>query len=219
MCWTNNGCLITILAEYLPKHTHEFYQFCYVNADNVINGASTPFQFSIAETTSTDTVDNIISTNNEFQCVQEEFKPNNECDIIDRNACTECTSLRKQNEMLQSTIFNINTTMSKYDSQISDLRKSIENIKSLLSITQDDVFDFKTRLKTAGEEFKKIYLEKARTVKKYEKLVRKCQSKKNSDSSPSDFDNLDEFEPFPALPFPDDMQQIWLFFYSFMHTN
>lgn len=35
-----------ISAKNLPKNSNEFYQFCYVNAENSICGASIPFQFS-----------------------------------------------------------------------------------------------------------------------------------------------------------------------------
>lgn len=177
-----------------------------MNADNAISGASVPFQFSVSETSSTDTVDNKISTIEEEQIVQVEVKPNNECDKAE--TCTECTKLKQNNEFLQSTVLNFNSALQKYDSRISDLRKDIESLKSLLSVTQDDVSDFKVRLKMAGDEFKKLYIEKSRTEKKYEKLVKKCRTKKGTETSQREYDFLDELEPFPVLPFPADMKQI-----------
>lgn len=36
-----------LLAYYLPKDD-EYYQFCYVDQDGIVRGASVPFQFRVA---------------------------------------------------------------------------------------------------------------------------------------------------------------------------
>lgn len=182
-----------------------------MNVDNGISGASVPFQFTVTETESIDTVDSKVVLSDEISVVEivNVEKPNINCDKND-SQCTECTKLKKQNELLQTTIKNFNHSLQKYDTQILDLRNEIENLKTLLNVTQDDVSEFKLRLKMAGEEFKKLYLEKIHVEKKYDKLIKKCKARKGKqvNRSQPDYDFLDELEPFPVFPFPTEMKQI-----------
>ena len=50
---TDNDVVI-LIAYYLPKDDAEFYQFCYIDSNGQVRGASTPFCFKTSGEQSTD---------------------------------------------------------------------------------------------------------------------------------------------------------------------
>lgn len=188
-----------ILAENLPRNSYEFYQFCYVNSENSICGASIPFQFEVPDSVAAVEADQWSKI--ELSDVQTSLTMIEADGPSSPATCAKCVELKQQNENLTHSLQHYDTAMQKYDSDIKHLKYDIELLKRSLTLTQTNVNDFKDRLQEAGEEFKKLYLEKTRIEKKYNKLVKKCQSKKNTENTSTEFDFLDELEPFPAFPF------------------
>ncbi|XP_036889236.1 calcium-binding and coiled-coil domain-containing protein 2 [Sturnira hondurensis] len=99
-------------AYYLPKDD-EYYQFCYVDQDGVVRGASIPFQFrpeneeDILVVTTQGEVEEIEQHNNELCKENQELKDS-------------CVSLQKQNSDLQA-----------------ELQKKQEELETLKSINQE----------------------------------------------------------------------------------
>lgn len=116
----------------------------------------------------------------------------------------ESNDLLEENQQLRKELQKTDASIKNCDSQISELKSEIESLKEMLCVTQKDVADLKVRMDVANEEYKKLYAEKARTEKKYEKLVKKCQGnkgKRNSESSCDlSSDYLGELDPLPPFP-------------------
>ncbi|XP_053512961.1 calcium-binding and coiled-coil domain-containing protein 2 [Artibeus jamaicensis] len=99
-------------AYYLPKDD-EYYQFCYVDQDGVVRGASIPFQFrpeneeDILVVTTQGEVEEIEQHNNELRKENQELKDS-------------CVSLQKQNSDLQA-----------------ELQKKQEELETLKSINEE----------------------------------------------------------------------------------
>lgn len=129
----------------LPRNCVEFYQFCYVTVDDMICGASIPFQFT--ELT--------------------------------------CGSCEVSNERLEA-----------YRKDVQILEKKVEELSKSLTESEKSTAKYKLRLQMAEEAYKKLYMEKVRAERKYEKLAKKCQAKK----SLGEVDVLGELEPLPPMP-------------------
>lgn len=111
-------------------------------------------------------------------------------------------SLVEDNKQIKEELHITSTSLRDCDSQISDLKSEIENLKDMLRLTQNDVSDLKTRMDVANDEYKKLFAEKTRVEKKYDKLVKKCQAKakKPLDSNDLSQDYLGELDPLPPFP-------------------
>lgn len=112
---------------------------------------------------------------------------------MNTQTCDNCGSSKQENE-------KIIETLDMYKKQLNKLQSQIDHLNKSLLITQQDVSEFKLRLQLAGEEYKKLYIDKMQTEKKYQRLLKKCQSKKNGKVNCMEFDLLEELEPFPPFP-------------------
>ncbi|XP_010181163.1 PREDICTED: calcium-binding and coiled-coil domain-containing protein 2 [Mesitornis unicolor] len=108
---------IQFKAYYLPKDD-EYYQFCYVDQDGVVRGASVPFQFraetedDILVVTTQGEVEEIELQNKNLRKENEELK-------------ASCASLQKQNNDLQEEL----NKAQELQNSLESLRSSAENLE------------------------------------------------------------------------------------------
>ncbi|NXV72614.1 CACO2 protein, partial [Atlantisia rogersi] len=114
---------IQFKAYYLPKDD-EYYQFCYVDQDGVVRGASVPFQFraetedDILVVTTQGEVEEIELQNKNLQKENEELR-------------ASCASLQKQTMDLQEQLSKAQELQSRFDSLRSDTEKLELELQSL----------------------------------------------------------------------------------------
>ncbi|XP_056672843.1 calcium-binding and coiled-coil domain-containing protein 2 isoform X2 [Monodelphis domestica] len=111
-------------AYYLPKDD-EYYQFCYVDQDGVVRGASVPFQFrpeseeDILVVTTQGEVEEIEQLNKELRQQNQELKDN-------------CLSLQKQNSDMHAELQKVQDLQEKLES-LTDINKKLEQKVSVLN--------------------------------------------------------------------------------------
>lgn len=176
----------------LPKNCNEIYQICYISGENVLYGASSPFQFA-AEVSPIMTQSSLSMASGEDVCDRTMFE--NQDDL---------RKLKEENEMLRASlkamIAQKNGQGSRnYDSDISDLRKITDSLKEALAQQQREINMLKVKITNGGEEYRKLYLEKVKVEKKYDKLKNKVEDngKIVSDAVNFDIGDLKSIPPFP----------------------
>ncbi|XP_018561829.1 calcium-binding and coiled-coil domain-containing protein 2 [Anoplophora glabripennis] len=175
----------------LPKNS-EIYQICYISGENVLQGASSPFQFAAEVIPMTQSSMSIVSGE----------------DVCDRTISDNQDELRKlkeENEMLRTSlkavIFQKNGRGAKnYDSEISDLRKITDSLKEALAQQQKEINMLKVKITNGGEEYRKLYLEKVKVEKKYDKLRNKMEDTGKTVSEAVNFD-IGDLKSIPPFPF------------------
>ncbi|KAM9215194.1 calcium-binding and coiled-coil domain-containing protein 2 [Leptosomus discolor] len=121
---------IQFKAYYLPKDD-EYYQFCYVDQDSVVRGASVPFQFrpetedDILVVTTQGEVEEIELQNKNLHKENEELK-------------ASCASLQKQNSDLQEELKktqnsseSLRSNTEKLELELNSLKKENKHLKEL----------------------------------------------------------------------------------------
>ncbi|NXW08794.1 CACO2 protein, partial [Fregetta grallaria] len=124
---------IQFKAYYLPKDD-EYYQFCYVDQDGVVRGASVPFQFraetedDILVVTTQGEVEEIELQNKNLRKENEELK-------------ASCASLQKQNidlqeevnktQELQNSLESLRSNTEKLELELNSLKKENKHLKEL----------------------------------------------------------------------------------------
>ncbi|KAG5885492.1 hypothetical protein JTB14_013510 [Gonioctena quinquepunctata] len=177
----------------LPKNNIEIYQICYLSGENELHGASSSFQFSSGKSPK-GKVPALVLDNKK---ITKEVSGANDIEI---------KTLKEENAFLRDTvktlIAQINPEPIKnYDEDIRQLQKITDTLKLDLVSQQQEIDSLKSKIIEAGEEYKKIYLEKYKIEKKYEQL----KSKKESDSKRTvdlltfDIDELKSIPPFPFI--------------------
>ncbi|KAM9368940.1 calcium-binding and coiled-coil domain-containing protein 2 isoform 4-T4 [Phaethornis superciliosus] len=124
---------IQFKAYYLPKDD-EYYQFCYVDQDGLVRGASVPFQFraetedDILVVTTQGEVEEIEIQNKKLREENEELK-------------ASCASLQKQNidlqeevkntQELQNNLESLRSSTEKLEQELNSLKKENKHLKEL----------------------------------------------------------------------------------------
>ncbi|GLV34502.1 hypothetical protein CBL_09750 [Carabus blaptoides fortunei] len=212
---------IKFAANSLPRDTNEFYQLCYLSGENAVCGASIPFQFTNANGTMlTSTYAecfeslqmNLSKTTSGFGSQRSSLvvdsltvKETSPAVTYSNNLIADVAQVKEENKQLKRDLLQTTTSLQRCDSQMKDLQSEVDSLKSVLQVTQNDVADLKLRMDMANDEYRKLYAEKTRTERKYEKLVTKCQvrvsQKKTMDStSDTSCDFIGELEPLPPFP-------------------
>uniref|UniRef100_A0A5G2QKC1 Calcium-binding and coiled-coil domain-containing protein 2 n=1 Tax=Sus scrofa TaxID=9823 RepID=A0A5G2QKC1_PIG len=160
-------------AYYLPKDD-EYYQFCYVDQDGVVRGASIPFQFrpeneeDILVVTTQGEVEEIEQHNKELRKENKELKDS-------------CVSLQKQNSDLQA-------ELQKKQEELETLKSISKKLEETMKEQKDS---WKTELLQLKEQSQKMSSENERMgvrvdqlqaqlstqEKEMEKLVQRVQEK------------------------------------------
>lgn len=117
----------------------------------------------------------------------------------------ELQKLREENEMLRACLkammaLKSGQSLKNYDSEIVELRKITDNLKESLNHQQKEINSLKIKITDGGEEYKKLYLEKVRIEKKYDKLKNKMDD--NGKRIPEIFNfDIGDLKSIPPFPF------------------
>ncbi|XP_063210640.1 calcium-binding and coiled-coil domain-containing protein 2 isoform X1 [Chroicocephalus ridibundus] len=177
---------IQFKAYYLPKDD-EYYQFCYVDQDGVVRGASVPFQFraetedDILVVTTQGEVEEIELQNKNLQKENEELK-------------ASCASLKKQNidlqkelnkmQELQNSLESLRSNTEKLELELNSLKKENKQLKELDDCREAELHQLKeqiqnvtsdkdrleTRLKTAMDHMDQLQSQVLNYEKEMENL-------------------------------------------------
>ncbi|KFO09844.1 Calcium-binding and coiled-coil domain-containing protein 2 [Balearica regulorum gibbericeps] len=164
---------IQFKAYYLPKND-DYYQFCYVDQDGAVRGASVPFQFRAK--TEDDIL--VVSTQEEVEEIELE---NKNLRKENEELKASCASLQKQNinlqeelnktQELQNSLESLRSNTEKLELELRSLKKENKHLKDLLKEQIQNVTSDKecleTRLKTALDQMDQLQSQ----VLNYEKEV------------------------------------------------
>ncbi|XP_010225586.1 PREDICTED: calcium-binding and coiled-coil domain-containing protein 2 [Tinamus guttatus] len=166
---------IQFKAYYLPKDD-EYYQFCYVDQDGVVRGASVPFQFRA------ETEDDILVVTTQGEV--EEIELQNKNLLKENEELKEsCASLQKQNmdlqeqlrktQELQNSFESLKSNTEKVEQELNSLKEENKHLKELTKCEEAELHQLKeqiqkvtsekehleTRLKTALDRMDQLQVE------------------------------------------------------------
>ncbi|KAM6312036.1 calcium-binding and coiled-coil domain-containing protein 2 [Podargus strigoides] len=149
---------IQFKAYYLPKDD-EYYQFCYVDQDRVVRGASVPFQFraetedDILVVTTQGEVEEIELQNKNLHKENEELKAN-------------CASLQKQNihlqeevnkaQELQNSLESLRSNTEKLELELNSLKKENKHLKELDDCREAELQQLKEKIQNVTSNNKRL---------------------------------------------------------------
>ncbi|KAM9368937.1 calcium-binding and coiled-coil domain-containing protein 2 isoform 1-T1 [Phaethornis superciliosus] len=184
---------IQFKAYYLPKDD-EYYQFCYVDQDGLVRGASVPFQFraetedDILVVTTQGEVEEIEIQNKKLREENEELK-------------ASCASLQKQNidlqeevkntQELQNNLESLRSSTEKLEQELNSLKKENKHLKELgdcreaelhqlreqIQNVTSDKEHLETRLKVALDHMDQLQSQVSNYKKEVENLSRMDRDK------------------------------------------
>ncbi|XP_010006868.1 PREDICTED: calcium-binding and coiled-coil domain-containing protein 2 [Chaetura pelagica] len=149
---------IQFKAYYLPKDD-EYYQFCYVDQDGVVRGASVPFQFraetedDILVVTTQGEVEEIELQNKNLRQENEELKAN-------------CASLQSQNthlqeevtkaQELQKSLESLRSNTEKLELELDSLKKENKHLKELDGCREAELQQLKEQIQTVSSDKERL---------------------------------------------------------------
>ncbi|XP_009982505.1 PREDICTED: calcium-binding and coiled-coil domain-containing protein 2 [Tauraco erythrolophus] len=179
---------IQFKAYYLPKDDKD-YQFCYVDQDGVVRGASVPFQFKA------ETEDDILVVTTQGEVEEVELQ-NKNLRKENEELKASCASLQKQNtdlqeelkktQELQNKLESLRSNTEKLKLELNSLEKENKDLKELdgsrkaelqqlkeqiRNVTSDKA-DLETKLKTALEYMEQLQSQVLNCKKEVENLSR-----------------------------------------------
>ncbi|XP_035203605.1 calcium-binding and coiled-coil domain-containing protein 2 [Oxyura jamaicensis] len=184
---------IQFKAYYLPKDD-EYYQFCYIDQDGVVRGASVPFQFRA------ETEDDILVVTTQGEVEEIELQNKNLLKENEELQAT-CANLQKQNtelqeelkktQELQNGLESLRSSTEKLELELNSLKKENKHLKELDKCREAELHLFKeqiqnvtsekvhleTRLKTALDHMDQLQSQVLNYEKEMENLVRKDHNK------------------------------------------
>lgn len=193
---------ITLNKHILPKNSSEVYQICYISSESELHGASTPFQFYSEEmlvASSCPSTSKSLSENISKSHIFLEHKDQ------------EIARLKEENILLKESLKALllsrnNGSVKNYDEDIQELKELTQALKSMLQEHEKELDMLKSKITEGGEEYKKLYLEKIKIERKYDRLKNR-RSERDSfqeEVKPINNDNFDigdltSIPPFPSL--------------------
>ncbi|NXW36275.1 CACO2 protein, partial [Phaetusa simplex] len=149
---------IQFKAYYLPKDD-EYYQFCYVDQDGVVRGASVPFQFraetedDILVVTTQGEVEEVELQNKNLHKENEELKAN-------------CASLEKQNihlekelnkmQELQNSLESLRSNTEKLELELNSLKKENKQLKELDDCREAELHQLKEQIQNVTSDKERL---------------------------------------------------------------
>ncbi|NXW48035.1 CACO2 protein, partial [Nyctiprogne leucopyga] len=181
------GLLCLSEAYYLPKDD-EYYQFCYVDQDGVVRGASVPFQFraetedDILVVTTQGEVEEIELQNTNLRKENEELRAS--CASLQQQAIDLQEEVKKTQE-LQNSLESLRSNTEKLKLELNSLKKENKHLKELDDCKEAELHQLKeqiqnvtsekerleTRLKTALEHMDQLQSQVLNYEKEVEKLA------------------------------------------------
>lgn len=166
-------------AYYLPKDD-EYYQFCYVDQDGVVRGASIPFQFrpeneeDILVVTTQGEVEEIEQHNSELRKENQELKDS--CVSLQKQNSDLQTELQKKQEELE-TLKSINKKLEQkmkeqdsWEAELLQLRVQNQKMSSENEQMEVRVDQLQAQLSTQEEEMRKFVQENQDKTQQLEHL-------------------------------------------------
>ncbi|NXJ57653.1 CACO2 protein, partial [Spizaetus tyrannus] len=149
---------IQFKAYYLPKDD-EYYQFCYIDQDGVVRGASVPFQFraetedDILVVTTQGEVEEIELQNKNLRKENEELK-------------ASCASLQKQNmdlqedlkktQELQNSLESLRSNTETLELELNSLKKENKRLKELDDGREAEVHQLKEQIQNVTSDKERV---------------------------------------------------------------
>ncbi|NXC48796.1 CACO2 protein, partial [Penelope pileata] len=184
---------IQFKAYYLPKDD-EYYQFCYIDQDGMVRGASVPFQFRA------ETEDDILVVTKQGEV--EEIELQNKNLLKEKEELqASCAGLQKQNtnlqeelkktQELQNALESLRSSTEKLELELNSLKTENKHLKELDERRERELHQFKeqiekvtsekeslaTRLKTALDHVDQLQSRVSNYEKEMENLVHKDREK------------------------------------------
>ncbi|XP_064380699.1 calcium-binding and coiled-coil domain-containing protein 2 isoform X2 [Dromaius novaehollandiae] len=149
---------IQFKAYYLPKDD-EYYQFCYVDQDGVVRGASVPFQFRA------ETEDDILVVTTQGEV--EEIELQNKNLLKENEELKEsCTSLQKKNmdlqeqlkktQELQNGFESLKSNKEKLELELNSLKKENKHLKELDNCREAELHQLKEQIQNVTSEKERL---------------------------------------------------------------
>ncbi|XP_074117351.1 calcium-binding and coiled-coil domain-containing protein 2 isoform X3 [Sminthopsis crassicaudata] len=185
-------------AYYLPKDD-EYYQFCYVDQDGVVRGASVPFQFrpeseeDILVVTTQGEVEEIEQLNKELRQQNQELKDN-------------CVSLQKQNsdmhaelqktQELQKRLESLTEINKTLEQKVNVLTEENKSLKVQKGCWETELLQFKVQNQNVASENEKICVRLKTTLDHLDQLQAQIsiQEKEMEKLSQGDRDKTEQLE-------------------------
>ncbi|XP_059686459.1 calcium-binding and coiled-coil domain-containing protein 2 [Gavia stellata] len=150
---------IQFKAYYLPKDD-EYYQFCYIDQDGMIRGASVPFQFRA------ETEDDILVVTTQGEVEEIELQ-NKNLHKENEELKASCASLQKQNsdlqeelnktQELQNSLESLRSNTEKLELELNSLKKENKHLKELDDCREAELHQLKEQIQNVT--FAKEHLE------------------------------------------------------------
>ncbi|XP_054989636.1 calcium-binding and coiled-coil domain-containing protein 2 [Sorex araneus] len=160
-------------AYYLPKDD-EYYQFCYVDQDGVIRGASVPFQFrpeseeDILVVTSQGEVEEIEQENKELRKENQELKDS--CASLQKQSSDQQAELQKKQDELEA----LKSTKQKLEQEVQEQQDCWE---AELLLLKEQNLKLTSENEKLGIRVDRLQVQLSTQEKEKEKLVQEDQDK------------------------------------------
>ncbi|PKU32856.1 calcium-binding and coiled-coil domain-containing protein 2 [Limosa lapponica baueri] len=145
---------IQFKAYYLPKDD-EYYQFCYVDQDGVVRGASVPFQFraetedDILVVTTQGEVEEIELQNKNLRTENEELKAS--CASLEKQKMDLQEELNKMEE-LQNSLESLKSNTEKLELELNSLKKENKHLKELDDCREAELHQLKLQIQNVTSD-------------------------------------------------------------------
>ncbi|KFP70385.1 Calcium-binding and coiled-coil domain-containing protein 2, partial [Acanthisitta chloris] len=145
---------IQFKAYYLPKDD-EYYQFCYVDQDGVVRGASVPFQFraetedDILVVTTQGEVEEIELRNKNLHKENEELKAN--CATLQKQNLDLQEELKKTQE-LQNSLESLRSNTEKLELELNSLKVENQQLKEQGDCREAELHQLQEQIQTATSD-------------------------------------------------------------------
>ncbi|NXV50288.1 CACO2 protein, partial [Uria aalge] len=149
---------IQFKAYYLPKDD-EYYQFCYVDQDGVVRGASVPFQFraetedDILVVTTQGEVEEIELRNKNLRKENEELKAS--CASLEQQNIDLQKDLNKMQE-LQNSLESLRSNTEKLELELNSLKKENKQLKELDGCREAELHQLKEQIQNVTSDKERL---------------------------------------------------------------
>ncbi|XP_068920449.1 calcium-binding and coiled-coil domain-containing protein 2 [Petaurus breviceps papuanus] len=185
-------------AYYLPKDD-EYYQFCYVDQDGVVRGASVPFQFrpeseeDILVVTTQGEVEEIEQLNKELRQQNQELKEN--CVSLQKENSDMHAELQKTQD-LQERLESLTEANKTLEQRVTVLKEENEGLKVEKGCWETELLQLKVKNQNVASENEKIGVRLKTTLDHLDQLQAQIsvQEKEMEKLTQGDQDKMEQLE-------------------------
>ncbi|KFP25552.1 Calcium-binding and coiled-coil domain-containing protein 2, partial [Colius striatus] len=149
---------IQFKAYYLPKDD-EYYQFCYIDQDGLVRGASVPFQFRA------ETEDDILVVTTQGEVEEIELQNKNLCKENEKLKAS-CANLQEQNttlqeelkktQELQSSLKSLRSNTEQLELELNTLKKENKHLKELDDCREAELHQLKEQVQNVTSDKERL---------------------------------------------------------------